>query len=431
MTQIDRSDDERNALRRARCMALDFYPVSDIGRHFCKELAQRVTDADPLRKNAREKLSDKFQRAVGAAAVDLLFGFNGRKSEYSYIPLQADRYTGQPVSIRHIRSVISGLSQLGLMELVAPGFKNHEAMGESFAGRYKTNTKLSDLFKEFGVTLGNIGNHFKRELPREPLRLTGPKKRGDRNPKPISFEITPKVQELYDQVHELNAFIHGFLIEGATFSGLRRIFSQGGSDDYQWNQGGRLYALGTGHYQQTPEDERLEMTIDHEPVVEIDIRASHLTIFHGVSGETFDPREDPYEITGFPRDIIKKWINVTFGKGAFQARWSRGNREDLGIENISKLYPAVKVMNAVLDVHPLLRQWETSKFNVFSLEFIESQIMVNTMLQLKRAFGLVSLPVHDSLICKVSDQNVVHQVLSDTFKLHCGITPYLRLNSKN
>jgi hypothetical protein len=45
-----------------------------------------------------------------------------------------------------------------------------------------------------------------------------------------------------------------------------------------WKKGGRLYSSGEHCYQRLSETERLKMTIKGEPVAEIDIKASFLTI---------------------------------------------------------------------------------------------------------------------------------------------------------
>ena len=42
------------------------------------------------------------------------------------------------------------------------------------------------------------------------------------------------------------------------------------------------------NYQQLPEPERLKMTINGEPVAEIDIKASQLTIYHAMVGEPLE-----------------------------------------------------------------------------------------------------------------------------------------------
>ena len=66
------------------------------------------------------------------------------------------------------------------------------------------------------------------------------------------------------------------------------------------------------------------MTINGEPVCEIDIRASYLTIFHALYDEPFDPTNDPYKVAGLgpeARDVVKMWITASFGNNAPITKW--------------------------------------------------------------------------------------------------------------
>jgi hypothetical protein len=69
--------------------------------------------------------------------------------------------------------------------------------------------------------------------------------------------------------------------------------------------GGRWYAVGNeGNYQLLSETERLRITIDGEPIVEADVRASHLSIMHGLLGQPL-PEGDPYGFPDVPRSVAK------------------------------------------------------------------------------------------------------------------------------
>src|SRR6516162_8831138 len=93
---------------------------------------------------------------------------------------------------------------------------------------------------------------------------------------------------------------------------------------FDWNMGGRLYSYGEFNYQQLDRSQRLRMTINGEPVCEIDIRASYLTIFHALYDEPFDPTNDPYKVAGLgpeARDVVKMWITASFGNNAPITKW--------------------------------------------------------------------------------------------------------------
>jgi hypothetical protein len=51
--------------------------------------------------------------------------------------------------------------------------------------------------------------------------------------------------------------------------------------------------------------DRPNLKIDGEPIVEIDINASYISILHGISGYPLPQRDDLYDIGGIDRTIIK------------------------------------------------------------------------------------------------------------------------------
>jgi hypothetical protein len=61
----------------------------------------------------------------------------------------------------------------------------------------------------------------------------------------------------------------------------------------------RPHGCGGGGYQQmSPPEKRLQMTINGEAVAEIDIKASHLTIYHAKLKCPLSRDSDPYETRG-------------------------------------------------------------------------------------------------------------------------------------
>jgi hypothetical protein len=78
-------------------------------------------------------------------------------------------------------------------------------------------------------------------------------------------------------------------------------------------------------YQQMPAEDRSKIKLNGEPVVELDIRASHLTILHAKLRRPFDPAgDDPYRHPKIPRYVLKAWVTMTLGYDRFQTRWSSG-----------------------------------------------------------------------------------------------------------
>jgi hypothetical protein len=76
------------------------------------------------------------------------------------------------------------------------------------------------------------------------------------------------------------------------------------------------------------------MTLDGEPVAELDITASYLTVLHGKLGKPLPVAEgcDPYSaVPGVPRGIVKGWVVATLSR---KGRAGSGNL-DIGISGVS------------------------------------------------------------------------------------------------
>ena len=105
------------------------------------------------------------------------------------------------------------------------------------------------------------------------------------------------------------------------------------------------------------------MTIDGEPVCEIDIRASYLTIFHAWNGAYLDHHRDPYDLPGLgpdARPVIKSWFHAMFGSDARLDRWPKEIAAKYLAEagrRLSKDYPIKHIREKAFEAHPVLARW--------------------------------------------------------------------------
>ncbi len=255
--------------------------------------------------------------------------------------MKKDDFSGGPVSHPMFASVVDGLKGLGLIDH-EPGrhrflHNPFDDTGRSYlqgkgrAAHFRATQVLLDTAARFGVMPEGAAEHFILGLPDRPLVLKAASTRrfGQKvSGREMRFDPTPETERLEAEVKRLNEFLDGFDIRGGTHRGFRRIFNQGDQPGFAWDKGGRLYSQGENTYQQLKKHQRLAMTIDGEPVVEIDIRASYLTMLYGLLGQmfppgsmghiefrlgTFDPSKDPYDIPDFDRDVVKLWTVATLG----------------------------------------------------------------------------------------------------------------------
>lgn len=163
------------------------------------------------------------------------------------------------------------------------------------------------------------------------------------------------------------------------------------------------------------------MRLGGEPVAEIDLRASHLTIAYGLAGVPFDPgAQDPYAVGGLDRELVKRWITQAFGRGDTSARrWSDEAKAYYATVqpdgSLSRDVPIARAREAILAAHPVLADLGSRpELTVHSLLFHESQIMQRAMSILRKE-GVPSLPVHDCLIVPASGVHVAQEALKLAF----------------
>ena len=201
------------------------------------------------------------------------------------------------------------------------------------------------------------------------------------------------------------------------------------------------------NYQNVDEATRLETRINGQSVVEIDIGSSYLTIFYAWLDQQLDPEEDAYKgilgDTDLDRLVAKFWINASFGNSVLLSKWSKDLKEDLQDKLVkkgmaasafdAKRYPMRMIKERVLQRHPLLDRWggkiRGRERDYGDLMFVESEVIIGTMLELKRDYGVPSMPVHDSLIVPHTQRKLAEQLLKDQFRRKTGVLPRLDVNS--
>jgi hypothetical protein len=188
-----------------------------------------------------------------------------------------------------------------------------------------------------------------------------------------------------------------------------------------------LYSVGEPTYQTIKRGLRLGLCISGRPVVELDIRASFITIYYACNRQPINLQLDPYDVPGLPRDIVKAWIVSVFGAGKLPKRWSRKLSEDYaeGGTKLSQAYPIKAVQVAVLEKHPLLKSIADRHLNSLDLMFIESEAIVATILRLMKEQGVPSLSVHDSLIVRREDAELARAYLEEEYESKVGAKPFI------
>jgi hypothetical protein len=298
--------------------------------------------------------------------------------------------------------------------------------------------KLLKIAEKQGVFIHAVQDHFyiEFEMPTELVQLTKPSGL-TRN--------TAEARRLRNEVAELNAHFATHKLEGARHIGWVRKFHGASPDECMLNRGGRLYSqppMPATNYQNMPQEQRLKLRLDGEPVSEIDIGASYLTIFYAAHGKRIETKDAYSDIIGpdaLDRAIVKFWVNASFGNRSLITKWSPNLKKafakryrEQGWAIDSEKYPVRSVREKTLASHPLLGQWGTKAapnmpWSYGHLMFRESRVIISTMLRLAREHNVPSAPVHDSLIVPRSKEEIAERILDEQFTLIVGVKPKLKI----
>ncbi|MGO4511572.1 hypothetical protein AB4Z51_31645 [Bradyrhizobium sp. 2TAF36] len=444
-------------LRDATFASLEGYP--------CTEAAQALTEAvneQVLHQLAHAEFGgeakanrNKLKPAIAAFLADLL----SAEGKWIYRSLKKDSFTGPGVGARAFLALQQAMRELGLVEHhggVVSHWVRFDEGGPALANRrrasrYRPTKKLIALAGEHGISLENALDHFDYGLPKQPLqkraastRAAGRKIQGQ----VMKFVHSDLSLKLEADVRELNEFLAKQTFGGGcVHRGYVRMFHNGDAADFNWDQGGRLYSQPADrNYQQLSGEKRLEMTVNGLPVVEIDLRASYLTIFHAWHGVQLDREQDPYVIPGLgeeARDVVKLWVAATFGSTEPLRKWPtvilKDYKEKHGHPLDRNKYHAVQLGELIIKHHPLLGQWgqplKDGRVRTWAdLMFDESRVVVAAMQGLMRD-GVPSLAVHDSLIVPEQHERQGAMALMAAFGGHfrvghIPVSPSLKINSR-
>jgi hypothetical protein len=435
---------DQDELQGATYAALRAHPISEQATALVRALARMLDDhalATGARKNKRKSTAEKLDYAVGAFLADLLRPYGDSEptpNPWVYRSMHAKSLTGASVTYRTFAPLVDGLQQLGFIQRVVGHKVSSEDKGK-FAARFRATPALLTFCSDRAVNPANVHDHFEFEydLPTEVVELRATKKgeywvKTEPVGTPMDFERAGVVTLIEDQVKELNEFFAQQKLRGGSHHGYVRVYNNGDNPRFHWNMGGRLYSQHfTDSYQVMGSDQRLKMTINDEPVAEIDIRASYLTIFLSLHGIQL-PESDPYDLPGLGpehRDAVKQWFVATFGNSRPIVKWPKRMREKT--PELSQYKPSA-ITKAALAKYPALATWgqplSTVTYGWADLMWIECNFMLFTMLELKREHQVPSLSVHDSIIVPVSSAETARAVLSQKFQDQRRVTPLLKIN---
>ncbi len=442
-------------------MPLNYIPVTPAAVALVEELTTHVAVQEALTTPVRRGEAGRklLRGAVGAVVGGVLRAWT--QTIPSYRKLQAASFTGQPIGRRAFEAAttaLRGLRLLGVAEGITKPPIDWEEGVRSWSGavtRYWPTLDLLDMATLHGVTAATVNADFRSQpstkappLPPEPVlvrRVTS--RQYDPAARDVGKDLLPisalghNAERLIREVQSFNAFAAEQAVEGCLPPRWKRVFQA--CDALH----GRWYALGGSAdrpYQSMPKAQRrADIRINGEPVAEIDIQASHLSIMHGLLGLKL-PEGDPYEVPEVPRDIVKKWILASLGNGVGVTSWPKRQLKNASPEEaeLFRSFDASAVKAVVCAKYPFLSTpaqavavpagltklshlGSPERLLALRLQGIEARALTTVMMLLKnwsQAPGpALALSMFDGIIVAQSAVQNAQMLIRGSFGYHAGI----------
>lgn len=217
--------------------------------------------------------------------------------------------------------------------------------------------------------------------------------------------------------------------------------------------GGRYYGI----YQGIPSKDRAKILFNGKQTVEIDYKSIHISILYSWAGVSMIG--DPYIVDGYERSVVKsimlRLVNAKSlshlrsvitssakesrksaykeykeSRAAFERDTAKSYKArapykpkwiDSHIKNIPTGFDAKRFIDDFMARHSAIAEWFGSDDIGLKLQLADSELMTSVMVDLyDRKKPIPVLPVHDSLICRKSNLELVRLTMRHHFKKMFG-----------
>ena len=233
----------------------------------------------------------KLSAAVGTVLGGVLRRWGHPEPQAVFRSRTPGGFTGSPVGARQFLAAIDGMGSLGLVcrsksiRYLQFDWGDGQTTFNGKAPRYWPSATLLCLAGDHSVTPATIATDFGDVIPTTPPAVPKPvqvfalKQRGqqDKLPLPLS-KLGSKADRIRQAIDDANTFAAWHEVRGCLAPRWYRVFVECPMLGGRWQAAGR-----EGVYQVMPEADRVsKITINGEAVAEFDVKASHLSIMHGL-----------------------------------------------------------------------------------------------------------------------------------------------------
>ncbi|HMQ11637.1 MAG TPA: hypothetical protein PKC21_04965 [Oligoflexia bacterium] len=346
------------------------------------------------------------------------------KNDYYKIPNRYTRGTISP-SYSAIDEVLNFFEKKSLISR-HKHYHTTFAMGRSFRTRYSLTDKLKKRFSKYFLSR----THVHRIGQTETIILKD-KPNAYNKKRLLAYRDTPKINEWRSNVENLNSLLDQTTITDAGNNKLPNIFFKRVFNDNCFNNktkysgkyfGGRFYCA---RVQNLPEAERKQLTINGNPVIELDYQAIHIHLLYQQNGKSYTG--DPYRITGIPsqhRNMVKFIFLIALNAKSEANLFQTVHDKLKTLDNYEKDYAHLSsedykaYLNFIKAQHSAINHCfftGQAKFLQYQDSHIAEEI-INTFV----AKGIPILPVHDSFIVPKKYKTLLERTMKKQFASYPG-----------
>jgi hypothetical protein len=449
MVVLPQNTPDRDVLNAARMALFLWVPETVEAKSFSEDMCRLTFDHENLvsPRTRRRKDADQrsFRSAVGVFAADLVHHSKNLASEgFCYRPSNREAMAETLVSSDAFDKLVAWWKALALIETTGSIQVRETFEGELLdfssytrARRFRPTLQMLDLARQNGITAENVSEHFHKDVGRT-LPVTVRDERfatdGSRiQPRKLPYASLRKDPQFQREVQTVKLLNESLADAGFDFEDtprLYRLFNRGQLPKLSLNMGGRLYCASENNWQQMPAEERAKITCRGQPTVEIDVQASHLFILYALNGKQLAPGQDPYDIAGIERSVVKGLFAVSAGVGQVPDKWPTGLAKTYKAKtgkSLAKSYKFKSVRGELLSLHPVLHSLKKGKLDWGRLQYEESECFIWAMRNLWDPFKVGALPVHDSLIVAERDKEIAIDFVGRAYEKRFGARPFTRV----
>ncbi len=361
--------------------------------------------------------------AVKAYSTGRWISYSRNKSFY----VGKKRYHGTTYFLQSVINAVDQAAEHGLLESRIAKPQSH------VQSTFRATPKLVALFKDVNYEFRyfdviRLRDFVYPEAKRNEKGLSFKERRRRRKQTLVDYPDTGETVCMRKEVQKINRFMSTIrldwpgLMDGANpnvsnvgryvmfddkcvlLTDLRiyRSFSRGSFD-----LGGRCF----GWWQSQSKNVRAQLLLNGEAVVEPDFSRYHPTMLYARRGIQLD--WNAYAVPGFSREEIKAALLI-----GINARSTKAAIPAVTTALRKKMIPAADrrssaMIRAVKAAHPAIREDFCSDKGI-ELMKTDSDIIVAIMSTLVNE-GIPFLPVHDSLLCRISDAERVKEVMRQSY----------------